>query len=65
VFYAVYSLGTIVGSLTAGYLSGVFGDTTTVPFVIAAAIALLATLVVLTPSVRSRPAAAKRAEYGA
>jgi MFS family permease len=65
VFYAVYSLGTIVGSLAAGYLSGAFGDTTTVPFVIAAAIALLATLVVLTPSVRSRPAAAKRAEYGA
>jgi MFS family permease len=42
VFYAVYSLGTIVGSLVAGALSGVFGDLTTSPFFLSGVLALLA-----------------------
>jgi len=57
VFYAVYSLGTIVGSLAAGALSGVFGDTTTSPFLVAAVLALVATPFVLSPVGASHPAA--------
>jgi DHA1 family multidrug resistance protein-like MFS transporter len=57
VFYAVYSLGTIVGSLAAGALSGVFGDATSVPFVAAAVIALLATPFVLMPAPKLSQAA--------
>jgi MFS family permease len=49
VFYAVYSLGTIIGSLTAGFLSGAFGDTTTSPFLVAGVLALLVTPLLLNP----------------
>ncbi len=48
VFYAVYSLGTIVGALLAGWLAGLFGDTTTAPFFLSAVCALLAAPFVVT-----------------
>jgi len=56
VFYAVYSLGTIIGSLAAGGLSGIFSDTTTTPFVVAAVLALIVAPFVLSPVDTSRRA---------
>ena len=56
VFYAVYSLGTIVGSLAAGALSGMAGDTTTIPFVMAGALAMLAAPFLLRPRATPQPA---------
>jgi MFS transporter, DHA1 family, multidrug resistance protein len=55
VFYAVYSLGTIVGALTAGALSGIAGDTTTIPFVVTGALAMLAAPFVLRPRATPQP----------
>ncbi len=57
VFYAVYSLGTILGALAAGALAGAFGDTTTLPFLISAILALVAAPFIITPALGSRPAA--------
>jgi MFS family permease len=56
VFYAVYSLGTIAGALVAGALSGMAGDTTTIPFVVTGALAMLAAPFVLRPRATPQPA---------
>ncbi len=66
VFYAVYSLGTIIGALAAGWLAGVFGDTTTAPFLVSSAIALVVTvLLFLSFGWASRAAAPGTAKYHA
>jgi len=55
VFYAVYSLGTIVGALAAGALASAFGDTTTAPFLVSAVVVLVAAPFVVSPLLVGRP----------
>lgn len=58
IFYAVYSLGVVVGSLLSGILPGMMGETTPAPFVAGAAVAIAAAPIVLLLGRRAAHAAA-------
>lgn len=55
IFYAVYSFGVVIGSVASGGLAEALGELTSVPFLVAAAVAATGAVVMWLASTRAQP----------